>query len=73
MKGKGKSTGDKGSKGGGSNAESSGAGSDPKDSMMQFPDVKPVDHTRLCPRYTAGMSHRLPFSNIRDSPMIIEY
>ncbi len=54
MKGKGKSTGDKGGKSGGSNADSSG-GNDAKDNTIQFPDVKPVDHTRLCPRYTAGM------------------
>ena len=53
MKGKGKGGGDKGErlekgKGGASNE-------DLKETVsLNFPDMKPVDHNRLCPRYTAG-------------------
>ena len=53
MKGKGKGGGDKGErlekgKGGASNE-------DMKETVsLNFPDMKPVDHNRLCPRYTAG-------------------
>jgi len=26
------------------------------DCPLQFPSLKPVDHVRLCPRYSAGMA-----------------
>lgn len=53
MKGKGK-----GERGGSSKAAvaaAQAAAADEKDCPLQFPDMKPVDHARMCPRYTAGM------------------
>ena len=46
MKGKGK--GDR------SSNRSAGHSHDEKDAL-QFPDFKPVDHVRQCPRFSAGM------------------
>ena len=47
MKGKGKGGGDKTEK-------DKGGNSDSKELSLQFPDMKPLDHVRLCPRYAAG-------------------
>ena len=52
MKGKGKGSGDKGErhdKGkGAANSE------DAKEVTLNFPDIKALDHSRLCPRYSAS-------------------
>lgn len=54
MKGKGKGGGDKGEK---QDKDKGSSSSDNKDVVLQFPDIRPVDHVRLCPRYTSGKEH----------------
>ena len=49
MKGKGK-----GDRNSGQHRDSQSGTESMKDCPLQFPDLAPVEHTRLCPRYTAG-------------------
>ena len=34
----------------------------PKECPLSFPELTPVDHTRMCPRYTAGRPNANTFN-----------
>ncbi len=61
MKGKGKGQGDRSVAQAASERERTT--SESKDSL-QFPDLKPVDHGRHCPRYTAGTHPLIIIHNV---------
>ena len=57
-------------KGKGKSAHTSTAPASPE-CPLQFPDLRPVEHGRQCPRYTAGIHYRDPYIKICFSVYVV--